>query len=136
VILVDSGPLVALFDPRDADHDDCRSRLKALRAPLMTTWPVLTEVFHILARDSRGAVQLRVFLGQGGVRVHQPDVAEFARALALMDQYADHPMDLADASLIAAAESLKTRQIFTLDRNDFSTYRIRRGHRTLAVEIV
>jgi predicted nucleic acid-binding protein len=44
--------------------------------------------------------------------------------------------DLADASVIAAAEMLKTRRVFTLDRNDFDTYRIRRGHRALAVEIV
>ena len=53
-----------------------------------------------------------------------------------MEQYADHPMDLADASLIVAAETLKTRKIFTVDRNDFTTYRIRRGHRYLGVEII
>jgi hypothetical protein len=53
-----------------------------------------------------------------------------------MEQYADHPMDLADASLIAAAESLETRKVFTLDENDFGAYRIRRGHRHYAVEII
>lgn len=45
-------------------------------------------------------------------------------------------MDLADASLIVAAETLETRKIFTIDRNDFQTYRIRRGHRHHPVEIV
>ena len=53
-----------------------------------------------------------------------------------MEQYADHPMDLADASLIVAAEALNTRKVFTVDRHDFSTYRVRRGHRHYAVEIV
>jgi predicted nucleic acid-binding protein len=53
-----------------------------------------------------------------------------------MEQYADHPMDLADASLIVAAEVLRTRKIFTIDRQDFATYRIRRGHRYYGVEIV
>ncbi len=53
-----------------------------------------------------------------------------------MEQYADHSMDLADASLIAAAELLETRKVFTLDEKDFSAYRIRRGHRHYAVEIV
>jgi predicted nucleic acid-binding protein len=33
-----------------------------------------------------------------------------------MEQYADHPMDLADASLVAAAESLGTTRMFTIDR--------------------
>ena len=44
--------------------------------------------------------------------------------------------DLADASLIAVAESIPAKKIFTLDRKDFSVYRLRRGHRHLAVEIV
>jgi predicted nucleic acid-binding protein len=53
-----------------------------------------------------------------------------------MEQYADHPMDLADASLIVAAEALKTSKVFTIDRQDFETYRIQRGHRHYRVEIV
>ncbi len=53
-----------------------------------------------------------------------------------MEQYADHPMDLADASLIAAAEALATTRVFTIDRHDFQTYRIRPGHRSVKVEIV
>ncbi len=39
----------------------------------------------------------------------------------LMEQYRDIPMDLADASLVATAESLNQKQIFTLDR-DFHIY--------------
>jgi predicted nucleic acid-binding protein len=53
-----------------------------------------------------------------------------------MELYADHPMDLADASLVAAAEALGTRRVFTIDRKDFKTYRVRRGHRHYPVEIV
>jgi predicted nucleic acid-binding protein len=53
-----------------------------------------------------------------------------------MEQYADHPMALADASRIVAAEALRTRKIFTIDRHDFATYRIRRGHRDYSVEII
>jgi predicted nucleic acid-binding protein len=45
-------------------------------------------------------------------------------------------MDLADASLVVAAEALETTRVFTLDRQDFLTYRARRGHRLLAMEIV
>lgn len=45
-------------------------------------------------------------------------------------------MDLADASLIVAAEALGTRKVFTIDRNDFEVYRVRRGHRRYAVEII
>ena len=53
-----------------------------------------------------------------------------------MEQYADHPMDLADASLVTAAEAIGTRQVFTIDRKDFAAYRVRRGHRHQAIQIV
>jgi uncharacterized protein len=53
-----------------------------------------------------------------------------------MEQYADHPMDLADASVIAAAEALQTRKVFTLDKADFGAYRIRRGHRHQPVDVI
>ena len=48
MILVDTGPLVALFDRKDAEHHRCVRTLKSLREPLITTIPVLTEAFHML----------------------------------------------------------------------------------------
>ena len=53
-----------------------------------------------------------------------------------MDLYPDHPMDLANACSSPAAEALGTRRVFTIDRKDFETYRVRRGHRHYPVEIV
>jgi len=44
----------------------------------------------------------------------------------LMDKYRDLPMDLADSSLVAAAHQLKTRTVFSLDK-DFHIYRLRDG---------
>jgi uncharacterized protein len=53
-----------------------------------------------------------------------------------MELYADHPMDLADASLVTAVEALGTCRVFTIDRNDVKTYRVRRGHRHQPMQIV
>lgn len=136
MILVDTGPLVALFDPRDRLHERCRRTLRSLTAVLVTTLPVLTEVFHILSPDSIGSDRVRDLAAQGGMRVWHYDDAALERSFQLMEEYADHPMDLADASLITAAERLRTRRIFTVDRRDFSVYRILRGHRHQTVEIV
>ena len=83
-----------------------------------------------------GAGRLRDFIKQGGLAVWFMASASLQRAFELMEHYADHPMDLADASLIVAAEVLQTRKIFTIDRQDFTTYRIRRGHRYYGVEII
>ena len=136
MILVDTGPLIALFDPRDALHDRCKRTLKTLRSQLLTTIPVLTEAFHILSPESLGSDRLRDFVALGGLGVWFLDRDTLVRAFELMERYADHPMDLADASLIAAAETLNTRRIFTADRRDFAAYRIRRGHRQYPVEIL
>jgi predicted nucleic acid-binding protein len=136
MIVVDTGPLVALFDPKDHMHGASHDRLRAFRLPLVTTLPVLTEAFYMLAPDSHGADQLRSFISKGAMHVHYSSEAELARAFELMETYRDHPMDLADASVIAAAEALGTRKVFTLDRRDFDAYRIKRGHRHLAVEII
>lgn len=136
MILVDTGPLVALFDPKDPSHRRCREILKTLREPLLTTVPVLTEAFHMLSPGSTGADRLRDFIVRGGATVWSFDATSLQRAFELMEQYADHPMDLADASLLAAAEVFATTRVFTIDRRDFQTYRIRRGHRSVKVEII
>lgn len=136
MILADTGPLVALFDPADRDHTRCVNRLREIEEPLLATVPVLTEAFHLLEPSSRGAAALMRFVSEGGLALWYFDDATLARALELMQRYRDLPMDLADASLVTAAEALATRRIFTLDRKDFHTYRIRRGHRYLAFEIV
>ena len=36
----------------------------------------------------------------------------------------------------SAAEALERRKIFTIDRNDFAAYRVRRGHRHYAFEVL
>lgn len=71
-----------------------------------------------------------------GVSLWHFDRASLMRAFELMEIYANGPMDLADASLIVAAEELKTCKIFTVDRDDFHSYRARRGHRHLPVQII
>ena len=136
MILVDTGPLIALFDPKDGRHERCARTLQEVREPLQTTIPVLTEAFHMLKPGSVGSDRLRDFIGRSGLSVWFFNDASLTRAFELMERYADHPMDLADASLVAAAEFLGTRKIFTVDRNDFESYRVRRGHRQYAFEVL
>jgi uncharacterized protein len=130
VILVDTGPLVALFDPLDGSHLGAKDTLAGLADRLVTTVPVLTEAFHLLDPASQGSQSLRRFIVQRGLALWWMSERSLHRAFRLMDDYADHPMDLADASLVAAAEALRTTKVFTIDRRDFRTYRAKIG-RTL-----
>jgi len=127
VILVDTGPLVALFDPRDRAHRRAASILETIHEPIAATIPVLTEAFHLLG--ARGRVTLRDFITRRGMSVWFLDGPTLQRAFALMTEYEAREMDFADASLIVAAETVRTRKVFTSDRRDFKAYRIRIGHR-------
>ena len=101
----------------------------------MTTIPVLTEAVHLLGPGTRGAAALQQFVAQGGVTPWFLSGESLLRVFALMERYSDRPMDLADGSLVAAAEALRTTRVFTLDRNDFAVYRVQigRGHKAFRV---
>jgi hypothetical protein len=134
--VVDTGPLVALFDPQDAQHERCVEALREIHEPILTTMPVLAEAFHMLGPASIGADRLRDFIEGGGLSVWFFERSSLTRAFELMESYADHRMDLADASLVAAAEVMNAKRVFTIDRNDFQAYRVRRGHRYHTLHIV
>jgi len=63
------------------------------------------------------------YIEEGFLQIHPTHEAEQKRMKQLMEQYRDTPMDLADASLVTAAEVLHLSRIFTLD-SDFYVYRI------------
>jgi len=123
MVIIDAGPLVALFDKSEPLHQACTDVLAALRSPLVTTWPAVTEAFYFLKGWDVGQRELWDFILAGGVHVDDIPAERHSRMRELMKKYADNPMDLADASLVAAAEIHKIRKVFTLDRSDFDRYR-------------
>ena len=132
--LCDTGSLVALIDRDDANHARCVAALNTLPASaLVTTWPCLTEAMYYLWRAGGFPAQdeLWGFCADGLVRFHAVTDREWERVRALMQQYADTPMDLADASLVTAAERLGDRRIFTIDSH-FHIYRVN-GKDTLEI---
>jgi predicted nucleic acid-binding protein len=127
VTLTDAGPLVALIDADEADHRRCRDALDSIELPLLTTWPAFTEAMYLLGRAAgwsgqralwRLVLRDQLVLAEGSGSANE-------RAARLMETYADRPMDLADATLVALAEERGLRKVFTLDA-DFHVYR-RRG---------
>jgi hypothetical protein len=136
MIIIDTGPLIALFDPKDPDHKDCHIELKKINSALYTTEAVLTEAFHLLDPGSRGAEGLMQFIIEGYASIVPLGKDGITRAFELMNKYADSPMDFADASIVVIAEVMKTLSVFTLDVRDFSTYRIKKGHRYYRPRII
>ena len=126
MILTDTGPLVALLDADDAYHKECIKALKDLPSePLLTTWICFTEAMYLLGEVGGFRYQSALWKLRASSRLvlHDLTSTEVDRVAELMGKYSDTPMDMADASLIAIAESLAIRQIFTFD-SDFRIYRL------------
>jgi predicted nucleic acid-binding protein len=119
--LVDSGPLVALFDRDDRHHRRVVAFLKRERLRLRTTWPVLTEVTALLPRAA--GLDFVDFVCRGGVAVADLGPEDLWLMASLGRKYADVPMDFADASLVALALREDLDSIVSLDR-DFEIYRL------------
>lgn len=74
-------------------------------------------------RGWQGQRALWKLVHQGALLIHAPTEEKILKMQALMEQYEDVPMDIADASLVALAESRGLKRIFTLDK-DFHIYRL------------
>ncbi len=122
--LIDTGALLALLDADDDWHERCRDAFHELRFPLATTSAILAEFFHLLGPNPRHVANAWRFIRSGAVTVLPITDDDTARLQELMAQYADRPMDLADATLVVLAERESLTTIFTIDHDDFETYRI------------
>jgi len=71
----------------------------------------------------RAQDELWSYFDDGVVDIHMSSRGERGRIRVLMETSRSTPMDLADAALVAAAESLGASRIFTFDA-DFYVYRI------------
>jgi predicted nucleic acid-binding protein len=125
MIIADSGFWIALVNPDDKYHQIALTTLEKINEPLISTYPVITEVCHLLLKR-RGKLSMLSFVKsyQDNVfDVFQIETTHKQRIFTLMQQYADLPMDLADASLVLLAEELGHGRILSTDRRDFQTYR-------------
>ncbi|GHU19061.1 pilus biogenesis protein [Betaproteobacteria bacterium] len=126
MILADSGFWIALGNRRDRHHATALAAAKRWSGEgFVTTWPVLTEVTHLLTArvGVNQALEFIDSIAQGAANVPIPPDDALTRASYLMRRYRDLPMDLADASLVILAEQLEEERILSTDLRDFSGYR-------------
>jgi hypothetical protein len=123
MILVDTGPLVALIHQDDNQHHTCKETFISLNEPLGTVWPVLTEAMYLLNFSWDAQDALWGMIEAGAVEILPLGSDDLGRIRDLMRKYRDLPMDLADAALVRIAERERLRRVFTLDRRDFQIYR-------------
>ena len=132
-VLLDTGPLVALYARDDGRHAAVTQWMASFRGELHTVEPVLTEAAYFLPPRTRAV--LADLAMSGALHLHRPDAAGYARIAALLRKYADRDPDWADIALVWLAETSGITRIATLDVADFSVYRIH-GRKRFELELL
>ncbi len=124
-VLLDTSAIVAIFQPNEQNHAACVDVLKTIITPMLTTWPVITEA-HYLLRNDRHAQEalMELVADSAAVTLCSIELPFFDWYKQFVLRYHDHDIQLADASLVWLAGQRKTNLVFTLDRRDFSVFRI------------
>ncbi len=123
-LVLDTGAFVALVDRSERKHTECLEVLQNWDGPILTTEAVLTETLSLVGPAWRPRRACIDFFLRGAFHLVAIPPEGLRRIAVLMEQYADIPMDFADATLVTLAEDLDADQIFTLDRRGFSSYRL------------
>lgn len=120
--LIDAGPLIALFNKSDKYHEKIKDFIKSYKGLLTTSWPVITEVCHMLDFNIGAQIDFLKWIKLGGLKVEDIEAEEIDKIIKLSEKYSDVPMDLADATLIIISERLGLKEIITID-SDYYIYR-------------
>jgi uncharacterized protein len=120
--LIDSGPMIALFNARDMYHQQALAFMKSCRFQLMTTLASVTEVVYTLGRSQSAQQDYLEWILRGAVRIADIELEDLYQIRELMRKYADRPMDFTDATLIAVAQRDDIMHIASFD-SDFDIYR-------------
>lgn len=121
-ILVDSGPLIALFNGNDKYHNKAIEFIKINKSFFYTTLAIITETVYMLDFNINAQSDFLLWISKGGIKIIDIDSSDLARCSTLMIKYSDLPMDFADATIILACEKLGTKNVGTID-SDFNLYR-------------
>ncbi len=122
-IVVDAGPLIALFKPSDRHHKAAMAFLgRSESATLITNLLVVGEVAAMLSGKHTDLVECLNWVLEN-VEIDSSAGLDLPRSIAIVRKYKDLPADLADASLVALCERRGTNLVASVDR-DFDIYRL------------
>lgn len=131
IVLIDTGPVVALLCRQEKHHVWVLEHLARLAPPLLTCEAVLAEADHLIRRTGRSG-GLVIELVNRGVLAIGLDVEREARSISkLQTKYRDQSASLADACLVRMTEIHGSSRVMTFD-GDFRIYR-RHGRQSIPV---
>jgi uncharacterized protein len=122
IVLIDSGPIVAVLRRRDQYHAWARAHFESSDQSFATCEAVISESHFLLQGIPGGAEALDALLERGIISVSFSLTRQLAETVRLIRRYSDVPISLADACLVRMAELEESTVVFTTDA-DFRLYR-------------
>jgi hypothetical protein len=123
VILIDTGPLVALVDPRDRLHRTARQHLERLAAPGLTTCEgVIAESCFLLPRPAERR-RLQAVLDAFGIAPLESGLGMWTEVFAWLMKYAEHDPDWTDGCIAVWSGRDARLKVWTYDREFRTTWR-------------
>jgi uncharacterized protein len=128
-VLIDTGPLVALRNRADSYHRRCVETLELIEPPLLTCWPVITEAAWMLRHNATLIRRLFQSIKDDAFAILEIQGAEIDAIDELFERYSDLSPQLADLALLHLAQRDGFDTVFTLDRRDFTVFRLKGNKR-------
>lgn len=123
-VLLDTGPLVAILSRKDSSHRVCVAQLRTITPPVLTCWPVITEAAWLLRQHPVAVQRLLSSFTKGWIKLLPLEASDAEPIAKILNRYRKLNAQLADAALVHLAERERLDTVFTLDRRDFSVYRV------------
>ena len=120
--IIDSGPIIALFDKDDKYHKKTLEFMHSFDGKLISTWAVITEVTHMLSFNLTVQLNFLKWVEMEAITIYQIEQSELTAMIKMMQKYSDIPMDLADSTLMYVAQKENIKDIISID-GDFDIYR-------------
>lgn len=125
--IVDTGPLYAVADADDDDHERCLAVLQRADLELVIPAMVVAEATYLIGTRLGAPAEASFLGGLGSLEVEGPIASDWEQMRRLVERYADFPLGGTDASVAVLADRLGTDLIVTLDQRHFGVIRTEDG---------
>ena len=130
-VLIDTGPLIALLNAKDDDHERGMEVFDILPiGKAYTCWPVLTEAVYLAMSRLKLASPNELFntIVQHELVLMPLALDDLPSIQSVFRKYHDQHVDLADAAIVHLADRENIGTIFTTDRRHFRVYQRANGN--------
>lgn len=120
-VVCDTGAVYALYDADDQHHEECKAVVSTERGPFFLPVALISEIDYLLTSRLGGdaALDFLESIQSGAFTLVGIMPEDLVRCRELVAKYRDLPLGLADASVVATAERLGIKTLFTVDQRHF-----------------